>query len=403
MPSTAEANVNRVIEIIRQQDDKLDRIKVKLRPNCGYEVLEQYERWRTETRNLFSQNINNEEDSFDRIQKREAHRKNNLARIEFEYHGYKAYFKILIQGLMDGSIKLTTPASTSSHTKVSPEREFMVRAIELARQSVSEPGKTSPKVGAIVVRDGVVLGQSFRGEIEPGEHAEYTLLEKKLHDEILAGATLYTTLEPCTERNDPKIACAERVIERRIGRVVIGTLDRNETIRGKGEIKLLDAGVKIGRFDSDLLPVLEELNRDFIREISKRTKAQTQDPVAPEAVGPNGFRIGYMENGDKVEWIKEDGETFPMVLRRNDNDILEALHEFWDKVWWNRHQVLLERIERGEKITIPEAGYAGAKKIEEKYGRENLGWDDVDWGLLQGRMSALAWVMGAEWEESLDT
>jgi pyrimidine deaminase RibD-like protein len=80
------------------------------------------------------------------------------------------------------------------------DRAIMRLAIDLAARCVSEEGKVSPMVGAVVVRDGAVLASAFRGEMKAGEHAEYTLLERKLQGVDLEGATLYSTLEPCTHR-----------------------------------------------------------------------------------------------------------------------------------------------------------------------------------------------------------
>jgi pyrimidine deaminase RibD-like protein len=116
------------------------------------------------------------------------------------------------------------------------ERELMIRAIDEARRSRDEDdGRVHPRVGGVVVKGEEIIGAAHRGEQAPGEHAEFTCLEKKLRDHDLSSATVYTTLEPCTSRNDPKVPCAKRLVERRVDRVVIGMLDPNQEIRGPGE------------------------------------------------------------------------------------------------------------------------------------------------------------------------
>jgi pyrimidine deaminase RibD-like protein/NTP pyrophosphatase (non-canonical NTP hydrolase) len=147
------------------------------------------------------------------------------------------------------------------------DRHFILQAIEASRNCKSEKGKPTPLVGAVVVKNGNVLATAWRGEMAPGDHAEFTALEKKLGDEILAGATVYTTLEPCTTRGHPKIPCAHRLVERKVAKVVIGMLDPNPSIGSKGVRLLRDHNIKTVLFPEDLAAEVEDLNRHFRREI----------------------------------------------------------------------------------------------------------------------------------------
>ena len=91
---------------------------------------------------------------------------------------------------------------------------------------------------------------------------------------------------------------------------------------------------------------------------------------------------------------------------RSKDEILEAEEEFFAKVWYGRHKLLESMVESGRKEVTPEIWQKAlktAKKLEEKYGKEQLGsWDDFEWGMLSGKLSALRWVSGDDWD-MLDT
>lgn len=89
-------------------------------------------------------------------------------------------------------------------------RRLMKKAVDVMRQSVPElrqDGKPSPRVGAVLLRPDGTIEIAARGELREGNHAEFTLLERKCVGEKLDGCILFATLEPCLNRNHPKRGC----------------------------------------------------------------------------------------------------------------------------------------------------------------------------------------------------
>ncbi len=146
------------------------------------------------------------------------------------------------------------------------ERHWMARAVSLGKLARPEPGRwrPAPAVGAVLVRNGDLLGEAFRGEGGDGRHAEFLLLHR-LQDLDLTGATLFTTLEPCSVRNPPKVPCAQRLVDRRVATVAIGIDDPNPQIFQHGRRLLVEAGVDVVDFPADLRRDIGEDNAEYLR------------------------------------------------------------------------------------------------------------------------------------------
>jgi diaminohydroxyphosphoribosylaminopyrimidine deaminase/5-amino-6-(5-phosphoribosylamino)uracil reductase len=154
----------------------------------------------------------------------------------------------------------------------------MERALSLARGSRPFAG-INPPVGAVLVREGAIIGQGFhKGPGTP--HAEVAaLLDARARVEgtgpSLAGTTLYSTLEPCCHRGGGKRTppCTEAIIAAGISRVVFASRDPNPRVAGKGAARLREAGVCVeeglmaDRADEliEAFSVSIRLRRPFIR------------------------------------------------------------------------------------------------------------------------------------------
>src|SRR4051794_19806846 len=130
-----------------------------------------------------------------------------------------------------------------SNQVTATDQGHLRRALELAERG---RGRVSPNplVGAVVVRDGEVIGAGFHAELG-GLHAERAALaDCRERGKGTAGATMYVTLEPCAHQGGQP-PCAEALLEAGIARVVIASDDPSEKAAGRGPGILRDGGVEV--------------------------------------------------------------------------------------------------------------------------------------------------------------
>lgn len=125
-------------------------------------------------------------------------------------------------------------------------------------------GRTSPNpcVGAVIVKDGLILGKGYHKKAG-SPHAEINALAA-VKDRSVAGATMYVTLEPCshTGKTPP---CCRSIVNAQIGKVVVGMTDPNPSVNGRGIKYLQDHGIEV--VNGVLKQECEEINFPFIKYI----------------------------------------------------------------------------------------------------------------------------------------
>jgi diaminohydroxyphosphoribosylaminopyrimidine deaminase/5-amino-6-(5-phosphoribosylamino)uracil reductase len=139
------------------------------------------------------------------------------------------------------------------------DRAHLERAIELARNGAGAV-KPNPVVGAVVARDGEVLGEGWHEEFG-GLHAEINAIEAcGMAD--LSAATLYVSLEPCCHEGKTP-PCTEAILQAGIRRVLVASDDPTEKASGRGLGILRDEGVEVLLADSELAARARLLNQAF--------------------------------------------------------------------------------------------------------------------------------------------
>ena len=142
--------------------------------------------------------------------------------------------------------------------------KFMLRALELAKLG---RGRTNPNpmVGAVIVKDGVIIGEGFHKQYGSLHAEREAILDCQQKGNSTEGATIYVTLEPCCHYGKQP-PCTQAILDAKIATVVVGSRDPNPLVAGKGIKILRDAGLAV--IEDFLRDECDKLNSLFFSYIS---------------------------------------------------------------------------------------------------------------------------------------
>ena len=189
-----------------------------------------------------------------------------------------------------------------------PYEKLMKQCLILAQKGAGAVSP-NPKVGAIIFRNGKIIGSGFHHKYG-GIHAEIDAFQNTLR---VADSTLIVNLEPCSHfgKTPP---CADEIIKQKISRVIIGTKDPNPVVAGRGIKKMRSAGIDVitGVLEDDC----KKFNEFFFKYITKKLPF-----VAVKAAQTIDGKIADTKNNS--QWISsEQSRKFVHSLRAEYDAVL---------------------------------------------------------------------------------
>ncbi|CAM1365653.1 Riboflavin biosynthesis protein RibD [Tenacibaculum litoreum] len=171
---------------------------------------------------------------------------------------------------------------------------YILRCLELAKKGIGTT-RPNPSVGAVIVHNNKIIGEGFTSPYG-GPHAEVNAINAVQNQELLKEATIYVTLEPCSHHGKTP-PCADLIIEKGVPNVVIGCVDTNSLVAGKGIERLKKAGrnVIVGICQKDCI---EHHRRFFTVQNKKRPYI-----ILKWAETKDGFIAPLIKDEQKPVWI----------------------------------------------------------------------------------------------------
>ncbi|GFD93020.1 riboflavin biosynthesis protein RibD [Alteromonas sp. KUL156] len=171
---------------------------------------------------------------------------------------------------------------------------YILRCLELAKKGIGTT-RPNPSVGAVIVHNNKIIGEGFTSPYG-GPHAEVNAINAVQNQELLKEATIYVTLEPCSHHGKTP-PCADLIIEKGIPNIVIGCVDTNSLVAGKGIERLKKAGrnVIVGVCQKDCI---EHHRRFFTIQNKKRPYI-----ILKWAETKDGFIAPLKKDEQKPVWI----------------------------------------------------------------------------------------------------